>query len=833
MYTDLGYTKYSDMSEEYLEPGFDHKSLKVADLKRVLTENKISFPPAAKKAELRQIYNRSIVPMLPRLRSSSSAGGESSAGKDSDESASTSPESSASPPHKRLRDEMEDGEASDGSDAELRSNSTSISNARQISLSSSSEDDNMSSDNSLSNIVTKEPSTPVAKKRKTTSSTSGTPIVNRVKGKTQKYDNKHAPSATSLGLSTSSEDDSMSGISESDDEETSINVRKRGKENVGPKSFDFSVQSKSLAPDLTKMRVSSGFANQLKKAVESNSDMVSPSNSFAANATNESNSGVSAHNTLGIKLSGPPLKFDNLIEISDSSDDNGYDKIMEKFSSQSPPTENAKTNVPTPPVISEEDVRQAEERERALRESILSSESMEGEDQGDKLESVPPVEFGTAEGDPFDIPPVTEPAVVFESDYATHKEPTPEEPALGTSDHGDEREEVEVDVDNEYPANASIDHLDEPEIDLLNKEDNVEEEGIVLDDFDNSDAFHIQESGNIDSKTTHIDLEAKKQSSEETKKDNSEIREEISDTNVKKSPTQKKGRSIMLLVTKKVFRCVVLSATFIVGICAILFALWYREQVVLVGYCGFERRGPSIHDTYPNIDILKKVDDILEQHVPGCIPCPDNSICYPYMKLRCKAGYTLQKAQFGLFGLVPMSDSCVKDDRRDQLVREVVQKSLDFLRTKNAEIACGENKDNIISGISEKDLYNIFSEAKAPWIEDEEYEKIWLQVLQDLESEPEIIMRQVSINVFFFFSNTELLTKFNSYSTMDLTFHSTPTSTYPPMKFKGRRDIFNKQTALKKTDIFDLYPRNISASDVDLSKKYVKNITATSTPSGL
>lgn len=68
---------------------------------------------------------------------------------------------------------------------------------------------------------------------------------------------------------------------------------------------------------------------------------------------------------------------------------------------------------------------------------------------------------------------------------------------------------------------------------------------------------------------------------------------------------------------------------------------------------------------------------------------------------------------------------------------------------------------------------------------------------------------------------------------MELTFHSTPTSTYPPMKFKGRRDIFNKQTGLKNTDIFALYPRNTSESDVDLSKKYVRSTTSTDIQSGL
>lgn len=761
------------MSDEYLEPGFDHKSLKVAELRLILTENNISFPSTAKKAELRHIYNTKIIPMLPRLRGSDNAGESGTEGSDSAGSASTVPEDSASPPHKRGRDEMEGSESSEGSDSDVHSNSASVSNARKISLSSSSDDDeNMSSDSSLSNVVTKGPSTPSPKKRKTTGSVSGTPIISRVQNKSQRYENKSKADFASLGLSSQSEDDSDDSMSLSDSESIS-NIQKTRKENVAPKSFDFSVQSKTITPDLKKMRVSSGFADQLRKAVESNSGVVSSPETSKAKSGDVSAANLSTHDTLGIKLSGPPLQFDKLIEISDSSDDNDYDKLVEKISSQNPATGNTRTKVPTPPVVSEEDVRQAEERERALQEDIQTNSRVVDYDEPDKLESVPPVDINASHNSSMTRPTSFETAIASHHENETpHEHPHEEKPIDNHSAVDDEREEVESEDESSSETNQN--QNDDGEYDLdetagisvnhesIDGDDNVivsdVDDNVILDDVDHNDSPAPSETHREETEKdiVHdvIDLDESKKSSPEPVKESitpqGEASKEEVVTDDSKVPNTKKERTIIFSVTKALFKFILVATAFILGLSALLFALWYREQIVSVGYCGYEKKGTSIYDIHPNFTILRKVDDILEQYTPSCIPCPDHSICYPYMKLRCKPGYTIQKAKFGLFGLLPMSDSCVKDDKRSQLVKEVVKKSLEFLRTKNAQVACGDSEDNISSGISQEDLHNIFSEARAPWIDDEEYEKIWIQVLQDLQTEPEIIMRQVSINDFIF-----------------------------------------------------------------------------------
>ncbi|AMD21609.1 HFL247Wp [Eremothecium sinecaudum] len=176
----------------------------------------------------------------------------------------------------------------------------------------------------------------------------------------------------------------------------------------------------------------------------------------------------------------------------------------------------------------------------------------------------------------------------------------------------------------------------------------------------------------------------------------------------------------------------------------ILFGLWYREQRVLVGYCGHSIDIPTFSnaDRYP---ILGHIDDFLQKYKPDCLPCPENAICYPRMSIKCKSDYVITPSVFSLYGLFPVSDSCVKDSRKEKLIAEVVYKSLELLRTKNAQVQCGEGDNDVMSGISEEELRQIFFESKVPWMNEKEFREIWKQVIKDLKSQAEIVFRQVSI----------------------------------------------------------------------------------------
>jgi hypothetical protein len=46
-------------------------------------------------------------------------------------------------------------------------------------------------------------------------------------------------------------------------------------------------------------------------------------------------------------------------------------------------------------------------------------------------------------------------------------------------------------------------------------------------------------------------------------------------------------------------------------------------------------------------------------------------------------------------------------------------------------------------GISDDELYDFFFHSKKSTITDEDFNKLWVRVLKDLENEPEITVRQV------------------------------------------------------------------------------------------
>ncbi|AEY97292.1 FAER303Wp [Eremothecium gossypii FDAG1] len=206
--------------------------------------------------------------------------------------------------------------------------------------------------------------------------------------------------------------------------------------------------------------------------------------------------------------------------------------------------------------------------------------------------------------------------------------------------------------------------------------------------------------------------------------------------------------------------CAVKLFTFLLIVVPILFGLWYREQRVLIGYCGHEINLPTFTNT-DSSPFLSQLDLFLREAKPACLPCPENAICYPYMKIKCRPDYSVTPSILSLYGLFPVSDKCVKDSKREKLIAEVVHKSLELLRTKNAQIQCGECEDDTISGISENELYQIFFESRAPWMNEDEFRDIWQQVVKDLKTQPEIVCRQVSIdrlNVLPFVLDNDLLT---------------------------------------------------------------------------
>lgn len=247
----------------------------------------------------------------------------------------------------------------------------------------------------------------------------------------------------------------------------------------------------------------------------------------------------------------------------------------------------------------------------------------------------------------------------------------------------------------------------------------------------------------------------------------------------------------------------VLSFTFFVTV--VISALWYREQRILVGYCGTEINQPTFSNT--ENEYLLKVEEILQDLKPACLECPENAICLPNLKIECKQDYIVKESWYKLHGVLPVSDYCVKDQEKENIISEVLSKTLELLRTRNANIKCGDG-DDLEVGISDEELYEFFFHSKKvsmflllscylgvtnniiqSTISDEEFDEIWLKVLQDLEREPEITVRQVFYNVERKFHTNNI----HSYDT-SMTIQDLPRTTFPPMKMKRRQIFQNKRS---------------------------------------
>ncbi|KAG0669865.1 inner nuclear membrane protein enriched at telomere/subtelomere region [Maudiozyma exigua] len=721
--------------DEYLTDGFDYLELKVPELRKILQENDIHYPGNAKKSDLRRIYRDTIMPLIPEIIKNKT--NERNI-KDHDTSSPSSPSSAPTPQKENIS----------YSSSSSASQSPVARNVRTSFSDDSDKDDSMSSNDSLGNIIVQQPTTPNSKKRKLTDprSHSGTPIVNKVQKKNQSFSTNNNKRISSLPLSGSEID------SESDhDNSISANITNHGKENQNIPKFDFSVNRQTSASD----------------------------SGEAPNALNFTDS-FNIRKTGGVV----PTKSYSLIEISDSSNDSGSasdDNILppakmkplipiiplkEKYTPVSltqpePESHQQTTPVTRRAVPQKEKEISSKKQPTPLKQnsspmqkpSILpvkqitlvnnKSTPNNKNNVGAEIAHNNPITSDDNPNEIIDIVPEG-----YDDNAQKNRQVSVDEP-IGVPETNLEEEKYE---DEEQREEVELDEEEEiAELENELKEQQKEEEQAAI-DLDEEIGIGDESDDSIEYRKLHerMDEELQKEKLKEiiAKEDKEESSTKLSN-NTSQKPTQgkkskNKSKSVLKTILKLLLKLVLLILALVSLIIPILLGLWYREQRVSVGYCGFERKCQTFHDIYPTINQLTYVDNALAKYAPSCIPCPENSICYPYMKIRCKPGYALQKSKLNLFGLVPMSDKCVKDDKREMLVKEMVQKSLEFLRTKNAELMCGESDDDVESGISQEDLYNIFSESRAPWIDDDEYEKLWDETLQNLQNEPEIIMRQVN-----------------------------------------------------------------------------------------
>lgn len=171
-----------------------------------------------------------------------------------------------------------------------------------------------------------------------------------------------------------------------------------------------------------------------------------------------------------------------------------------------------------------------------------------------------------------------------------------------------------------------------------------------------------------------------------------------------------------------------------------LFAFWYREQQFLIGYCGHEiNRVTFPQSENPWVNMATEYLD--NNFKPACVPCPPHARCFSNLELGCFEDFVEYKPWNNF--LKPYNKRCVPDTKKAEKLEIMIDVALDLLRTKNANVQCGQSTNIEDSGIKLQELHDLLLSMKAPYITNEEFEELWQRSIVELEKESEVIVRQV------------------------------------------------------------------------------------------
>lgn len=179
-----------------------------------------------------------------------------------------------------------------------------------------------------------------------------------------------------------------------------------------------------------------------------------------------------------------------------------------------------------------------------------------------------------------------------------------------------------------------------------------------------------------------------------------------------------------------------------------MFGYWYREQTILIGYCGHEIDKPTIPRQSDTPALISKLGDYLDNNFkPSCVPCPQHARCFTHLELGCYEDFVESKPWYYQYWPVfdPRAKRCIPDTKKAKKVELMIDEALDLLRARNANIQCGLTAvDNFEAGIEVNELHDLLLALKAPYITEEEFEDLWKRSVVELEKEPEITVRQVA-----------------------------------------------------------------------------------------
>ncbi|KAH8905396.1 hypothetical protein BR93DRAFT_787449 [Coniochaeta sp. PMI_546] len=171
-----------------------------------------------------------------------------------------------------------------------------------------------------------------------------------------------------------------------------------------------------------------------------------------------------------------------------------------------------------------------------------------------------------------------------------------------------------------------------------------------------------------------------------------------------------------------------------------VYAAWYRQEKLAVGYCGLGRPANQLVPIPDNINLPDWAIALVE---PQCEPCPPHAFCYEDFSVRCEQDFILKPHPLSLAGLVPLPPTCEPDGEKVRRVQAVADRAVEELRDRRAKYECGEPLteegapvDTPV--IDEEELRETLSQKRSKRMSKEEFDDLWTAAIGEIKSRDEV-----------------------------------------------------------------------------------------------
>ncbi|KAI1779441.1 Man1-Src1p-C-terminal domain-containing protein [Hypoxylon cercidicola] len=182
-----------------------------------------------------------------------------------------------------------------------------------------------------------------------------------------------------------------------------------------------------------------------------------------------------------------------------------------------------------------------------------------------------------------------------------------------------------------------------------------------------------------------------------------------------------------------------------------VYAGWYRQEKIAIGYCGLGQSGSSIPNEIetpdwaqsvlpPQITVPQSFIDALE---PECEPCPSHAYCYTDFSVRCEQDYILKSHPLSFGGVIPLPPTCEPDGVKVRRVQAVADKAIEELRERTAKYECSEAVDEegtrlASPAIEEQELKEMINKKRSKKMNNQEFEDLWGSALGEIKTRDEV-----------------------------------------------------------------------------------------------